>query len=128
MIHHETDRVTAFSAAKTMIELLTGADVKRGRFLVMERTVGFVTRASPLQRDVRSDEVDDIRRRQYLLNRFFGNQAHSLARFLCMFSTSQFLFENRPLFTTDDVTNASVTPTQTWMILITIDIETVIKR
>jgi hypothetical protein len=56
-----------------MEELLGRTDIERGGFLGMERTVRFITAACSLQRNVRTDEVDNIRRRQHLFNRLFGN-------------------------------------------------------
>ncbi len=48
------------AAAKAMIELLSRADGKTGRFFIMERTTGGVIGARFFQRHAFVDHIDDV--------------------------------------------------------------------
>ena len=64
----EFDGVAADATAEAVIELLARTDRKARRFFAMERTQTHVVGAGLFERDMASDQLDDVDARQQLLN------------------------------------------------------------
>ena len=62
------------SAAKTMIELLGGANGKTGGFFIVKRTAGRVIRTRFFQWHAFINHIDNVNAIEYVLNKTFRNQ------------------------------------------------------
>ena len=69
VFHNETKGAPSHAAAKTMERLPLRADVERWRFLLMKWTERLEIRPGALEREIRSDHLDDIVRGGDLLDR-----------------------------------------------------------
>lgn len=76
IVHEEAQGIPALATAEAFIVLLGGIDVKGGGLFVMEGTVTLKGGAGAFQREVGSDEIDDVGGIQDLFHCFFWNAAH----------------------------------------------------
>ena len=76
VVHHKTQHPTTRSTAETMKGLAGGIHVKRRGLLLMERTNCAEARPRALEREIRSDQVNDIAGLGYALDSFFGDKSH----------------------------------------------------
>ena len=77
VVHHKTENSAASSTAEAMKGLTCGIDVKRRGLLLMEWTNSPKARSRPLEREIRSDQVNDIAALGYALDSFFGDESHT---------------------------------------------------
>ena len=74
LIHQETDRITAFAAAETVIHLPCAVHVERGSLFLMERTQSLeIGAAGTLELNERADDFDNIAPCLDLFNYFRRN-------------------------------------------------------
>lgn len=74
MVHYKANRIAAFAAPKAFINSLANGHMKRGRFLVMERTKPDQAGSPAFQRHEIANHIFYAGGFNNLINGFFWNQ------------------------------------------------------
>ena len=80
MIPNEGNRIATRAATEAMEALRGRRDVERRRLLVVERTIRAERRTRLFHLNVRTNQIDDIRRFEHFLNTFFRNLGQGILR------------------------------------------------
>jgi hypothetical protein len=76
VVHHKSKHPSTSPTTEAVERLTSGIDVKRRRLLLMEWANGTEARSRPLEREIRTDQVNDVAGYRYALNGFFGDESH----------------------------------------------------
>ena len=76
ILHQKRDGIPTLTTAEALVVLPGRIDIERRRLLVVERAIALEGRACPLEREVGSDQIDNVRRLKDLFDCFWRNPAH----------------------------------------------------
>src|SRR5690606_9562763 len=80
VLHQEVDRAAMRAAAEAVVELLDRRNRERGRAFVVERAARRELAALLLQRDARTDQLDDVGPREQVIDEGVGDAGHGRVR------------------------------------------------